>query len=55
MKINIVFEGSGIKGIAYIGVLKFLEERAFWYIRSAARASVRLSRRSSPSDTIPPS
>ncbi|HHZ18666.1 MAG TPA: hypothetical protein GX390_05205 [Acholeplasmataceae bacterium] len=27
MKINIVFEGGGIKGIAYIGVLKFLEER----------------------------
>lgn len=27
MKINVVFEGGGIKGIAYIGVLKFLEER----------------------------
>jgi len=27
MKVNIVFEGGGIKGIAYLGVLKFLEER----------------------------
>lgn len=27
MLINIVFEGGGIKGIAYVGVLRFLEER----------------------------
>lgn len=27
MKVNIVFEGGGVRGLAYIGVLKFLEER----------------------------
>ena len=29
MKINAVFEGGGIKGLAYVGVLRFLEKRGF--------------------------
>lgn len=29
MKINAVFEGGGIKGLAYVGVLRFLEKEDF--------------------------
>lgn len=29
MKINAIFEGGGIKGLAYVGVIRFLEKRGF--------------------------
>lgn len=31
MKINAVFEGGGIKGLAYVGVMRFLEKRGFQF------------------------
>ncbi|MFY9422427.1 MAG: patatin-like phospholipase family protein [Bacilli bacterium] len=31
MKINAIFEGGGIKGLAYVGVLRFLEKRGFQF------------------------
>jgi len=33
MKINAVFEGGGIKGLAYVGVLRFLEKRGFRFYK----------------------
>ena len=39
MYINGVFEGGGIKGIAYIGAIRFLEERGFQF-RGVGGASV---------------
>ncbi|HHX00155.1 MAG TPA: patatin-like phospholipase family protein [Acholeplasmataceae bacterium] len=34
MFINGVFEGGGIKGLAYIGVIRFLEERGFRFLHA---------------------
>lgn len=31
MKINAIFEGGGIKGLAYVGVMRFLEKRGFQF------------------------
>lgn len=29
---NLVFEGGGVKGIAYIGAMQVLAQRNFWYM-----------------------